>query len=87
MQVEIDGKTTSIRPEVERAKRDVARRIRSRFKRRWGEGRHVSRIIVVGGGGQALETELKKEFPEKKLWFAEDAEMANARGFMKFGIQ
>ena len=44
----------------------------------------MKRVLFVGGGAQALHFELKERFPQAV--FATDAQMANARGMLKFGV-
>lgn len=44
----------------------------------------MKRVLFVGGGADALKYELVKRFP--RAVFAEDAQMANARGMLKFGV-
>lgn len=44
----------------------------------------MKRVLFVGGGAQALQFELKERFPNAV--FASDAQMANARGMLKFGV-
>lgn len=44
----------------------------------------MKRVLFVGGGAQALQFELKDRFPNAV--FANDPQMANARGMLKFGV-
>lgn len=44
----------------------------------------MKRVLFVGGGAQALQSELRERFPTAV--FATDPQMANARGMLKFGV-
>lgn len=44
----------------------------------------IQRVLFVGGGAHALQFELKDRFPNAV--FAQDPQMANARGMLKYGV-
>ena len=44
----------------------------------------MKRVLFVGGGARALQTDLSKLFPSAV--FASNPQMANARGMLKFGV-
>jgi plasmid segregation protein ParM len=79
------GSTTIDVSEVlEREKRALIERIAVFVASRYGSNAPlIKRVLFVGGGSVALRNQLRARFPNAV--FAEDPQMANARGMLKYG--
>ncbi len=83
--VEVFGKEENIGPIVEPHLRALADQVYAFAADLWGDGRSLTRIVITGGGGMLLGDRLSSRWPHAEV--LADAPLANARGFLKFGVR
>lgn len=81
--VRIGGREIDIRGSLERTKSDLLDRIADYLAGLYGRSMHdIRHVLFVGGGSALLETPLRRRF--QRAEFADEPQMANARGLWKF---
>ncbi len=82
--IKIAGEEHDISSWVDSAFRMVAGKIATEIESRW-DFKQFDRILLTGGGGEALSPYIKNSFPNMVL--VEDAQVANVKGYQKLACK
>jgi hypothetical protein len=80
------GEEIGIGKQLRDAKRRMAEVVASVVQEAWPSAAKLYRIVVTGGGAEALKDELPKVINPKQLLMPEKPAMSNARGFAKLAM-
>lgn len=81
--IRLGGHEIDVRTSLERTKSDLLDRIADYLAGLYGRSMHdIRHVLFVGGGSALLEMPLRRRF--QRVEFADDPQMANARGLWKF---
>lgn len=80
------GEDKSIQPLLKGAKKRMAEMVESVIAEAWPSTAQLYRIVVTGGGADALRDVLPKHVNPKQLMIPDQPALANARGFAKIAM-
>jgi len=81
--VRVFGQKKDVRPIIERCLRTLAIEIGTHVRLIWKEGVHIDRVLISGGGAEVLRGYLNNLYQHNE--FVTGSQLANARGYVKFG--
>ena len=78
------GKVSDFSREVDEALEPLRSATLNLMRERWQTGRGIDVIYLSGGGAVLVEQIVKAEYPQARL--IEDAQLANARGYLNYAV-
>ena len=81
--INVQGEKKDLSKFIRSAKREAAEAVESLVLDVWGSTKGLDKIVITGGGAEALRHELTQIFPKAQLEIPEYPGVANARGFAK----
>jgi hypothetical protein len=68
------------------ATKAVADKVIKEMRALWGDGNHLDRILIVGGGGALMAEEIQRWYPRARLVHDVDPVYANVEGYRRLSV-